>query len=436
VPAQRHARRRRPVCLIDFAFMLRAGGETRTAVAKAGYTAPEADPRQLSGRPPSVDPAIDRYSVGAVVHRLLTGQDPPRFAASRQVDSALQAHGFSASLAAHVAALLDPDPARRPPRLVPWAQQFARLLRLTTDAGYRDVAIAVAGDRCTTVLAAGPEHVASVSLSATAHLALRPDPGTPLGAESVSAARRGTGDLAVVARDEAGRLHLRTGPRWAVVPNAQARGAVHATAAGDGTVSAFVLDPSARLLEITVPLDGPPGVVPHGIALRRVFAATTGPGGRPVLAAEDPDGNLLCGDPAALTRVGLSGVGAAALCTNDYDELVCVAARPGARHLDVLGSPGGDWIDREQYPAPTPVRAVASTWLRTGLAVAVAGDVGVWAGEGELEEWTSLWTGPATAVVLGPGVGWRLQVAALAEGRVLFAEEVRAGDWPQSASRL
>jgi hypothetical protein len=424
------------VCLIDFAFMLRAGGDAEIAVAKAGYTAPEADPKQLRDRRPSVQPAVDRYSVGAVVYRLLTGQDPPRFAARREVHRSLVDHGFRDALAGHVAALLHPEPGHRPDRLVPWAQEFGRLVRPSTTRGYCDVAITVDGARETTVLAAGTEHVATARLSPTAHLVLRPDPSTPLGVETVAAARRGRGDLAVFARDEANRLHLRTAGRWAVVPGVQARGAVRAAELGDGAVSAFLVGHDAHLVEVTVPLDGPPAVVAHAAAVRRVYAAVAGPGGRAVVAAETPDGMLLCGPPDALGPVGLSGIGTAALCTNAYDELVCVAARPGDTCVDVVGSPGGEWSDRERHDTPTPVRGVACTWLRTGLAVATAGDEGVWVSGDDVSGWTPLWRGPATQVVLSPGVGWRLQLAALAEGRVLFAEEIEAGRWPQAAAQL
>jgi hypothetical protein len=278
--------------------------------------------------------------------------------------------------------------------------------------------------------------VATARLAASTHLALRHEAGTSMGATSVAAGRRGDGTLALFGRDETYRLHWRTDGAWQTVPGLQTRGAVRVAERGNSSITAFVADHDARLIEITVPLTGDLQHHTHDVRLRRVHAAAAGPGGRPHLVGEALDEQLLCGPPTALTPVGLSDIDAAALCTNDYDELVCVAARPGAREVDVIATPGGKWIDRERHDAPSAVPAVACAGLRTGLALALGTDDGLWVAVDDPPDWTQLWPGPVSHVVLSPGTGWRLQVAALSDGEVLYAEEITAGTWPRTATHL
>jgi len=66
---------------------------------------------------------------------------------------------------------------------------------------------------------------------------------------------------------------------------------------------------------------------------------------------------------------------------------------------------------------------------------AVELDSGLWVGAGR-GAWSCLWPDPVSRVALGVGYGWRVQVAALTEGRVLYAEEKVADQWPARADYL
>ena len=71
---------------------------------------------------------------------------------------------------------------------------------------------------------------------------------------------------------------------------------------------------------------------------------------------------------------------------------------------------------------------MAALWLRTGLVIAIATDSGLWV-QPQPDEWVLLWPHQVTRVALGVGYSWRVQAAALTDGRVIYAEERGVNIW-------
>jgi Protein kinase domain len=420
------------VRLIDFTFMTHAGAVGARGGGTPGYTAPETRDGTLP-----VAPMIDRYAVGALAFFLLTGKHPdgdPARAARR-----ILRRDFTESLAGHVATLLDPDPGRRPSSLAPWMADFRRLVGNATRAGtgHDDIALAVDGFQTTEIAAAGAGRIAVATANSHRHPMLsdlaEPAPGA---VKAVALARRGNGDLAMFTRDALGVLAVRVNGRWHTEKNLRVTGAIRAAAHGDGRASGFVIAAEGHLIQVTVGLDGQVECARLPQLARRVLAAVSGPSGEAFLAVEDPAGAVRCGPPDNLRRTKLSDVAAVALSVNADGEPVCVAAWPGSTELVEVAEPADDFLaKRRPIPGKPNIRDVASVWLRGGPLFAIASDSGLWVGAGR-GAWNCLWPEPVSRVALGVGSGWRVQVAAVTEGRVLYAEEKAADQWPARADYL
>ncbi len=109
------------VRLVDFGLARFATGDIRTIAGTPAYLAPEL----LGGAQPS--PASDRFGLGGVAYYVFTGTAPDMSnpggmrAALMAVPGITDREGF----AAHVMAMLHPDPARRPSNVLEWAQGLA-----------------------------------------------------------------------------------------------------------------------------------------------------------------------------------------------------------------------------------------------------------------------------------------------------------------------
>jgi hypothetical protein len=261
------------------------------------------------------------------------------------------------------------------------------------------------------------------------HPVLRAVGPGPSDATSVAAARRGNGDVLLAARTTDGALWLRADLGWHRHESVAPAGPVRLAAHGDGSVSAFTTDDRGRLVMVTVPLGGAVSQESPAAGLRRVFAAATGPDGRPVVAAEAEDGSVLCGPPNALVPVGLHGVDAADLSADEWGELVCVAVEGPADQLAIVETLVGTWDEPRRESAPKGVVDVACAAHRGGLTIAAAARSGVWvrAAGG----WTPVWRDPADRVVAVGG--WRVGLAAVAGQRVLVCTESAVGEWDDRA---
>ncbi|MFE9997692.1 hypothetical protein [Streptomyces avermitilis] len=91
-----------------------------------GYVAPEKVPNL---RLTTIE--AERYAVGVLVREALSGVRPEQLpgGASGQFEDELTHAGYSAEAAAHAALPLADDPARRPWKLLPWAERPRALLR-------------------------------------------------------------------------------------------------------------------------------------------------------------------------------------------------------------------------------------------------------------------------------------------------------------------
>ncbi|MGI5241639.1 protein kinase domain-containing protein [Dactylosporangium sp. CA-139066] len=413
------------VNLVDFAFMRPTGAVTRR-IATEGFTAPELD----------IDPANDRYSVGAVVHHLLTGAAPAAGrAAPASARRQLVDRGFSPALAEHVTRLLDAEPAARPAPLSDWAGTFAQLLDAPAErATYRDLALAADAYGGTVLAGAGGGAVATGRLSPTMYPALRRDTAGPTGVAAVSAARRGNGTVALAAGTDGGELWLRPDDCWLRVDGIVAAGPVRLAGCGDGSVRAFVVDDRDRLAAVTIPLAGAATVARFDAGLRRVLAACEGPDGAPVVLAETAGGDVVSGTPGRLLDVGLCGVDAADIAGNDWGELVCVALRRADNRIAVAETIAGEWEEPRWSPAPAESADVACTGHRNGVTLAVAAASGLWVGRpDDVAGLTRRWAEPTERVVAACGPGWRVQVAAVAQPDPVLCEEAGAGSWPEAA---
>jgi hypothetical protein len=254
----------------------------------------------------------------------------------------------------------------------------------------------------------------------------------PQGVRALALARRGNGDMAVFARGNDRSVTVRVDGSWRPLPDLAAHGPLHAATRADGSVSAYLAG-EAGLTGITVRLDGGHTVEHLTEDVRRVLAVTAGPAGDVLLAVEDHTGQVRCGPVDRLRPAGLADVDTAALCVNNHDEPVLVAAHAGAAELTEITDPGtADRASRRPVPARPGIRDVACLCLRTGLLLVVAADSGLWV-RPDRGDWTCLWPEPVQQVAAVQGYGWRVQVAALAEGRVLFAEEDAPDRWPPRA---
>jgi hypothetical protein len=414
--------------LIDFTRLTHTDATPVLPGGTRGYTAPE-----LSRPGVRVDPAIDRYAVGAVAYFLLTGVDPPHQDAGNTARRQLPRYGYPEALADHVAALLHPVPQQRP-RLTVWAADLGRLIEgaYHTD-GFEDLALTVDASRTAQIAATGGRRIAVARAGSRHQPLLDPLPlPAPQAVRALALARRGNGDVAVFARGNDRSVTVCVDGRWQTLPGLTAHGPVRAAAGGDGGVSAYTVGDTG-LTGVTVGLDGVPTVEHHTEAARRILAVTAGPGGDVHLAVEDHTGQLRCGPADRLRPVGLADVDTAALCVNNHDEPVLIAAQTGAAELTEITDPGTDGrASRRPIPARPGIRDVACLCLRTGLLLVVAADSGLWV-RPERGDWSCLWPEPVQQVAAVQGYGWRVQLAALAEGRVLFAEEDAPGRWPPRA---
>jgi hypothetical protein len=416
------------VSLIDFSFMRAAGSPETDTTGTPGYAAPEG----------GTDPARDRYSVGAITYALLTDDDPPRLhAAERALWDVHEAAGYSVELARHVAALLHPDPQRRPQPLSAWVTTFRALLgQPKGPKRYADIALALDGDGLLELAAAGTGYVA-VGRNRSGFLRVTEAETGPRDVTALAAARRGNGRIALFATDRRRALWVRAGRRWEQVPTPALAGPVRAAPQGNGTAMAFVATGSGRLLGVEVTAQDRPVVHEFGVESRRVVAAGTSPAGQAVVAVESPRGHLQCGAPEEPSPTGLRDVLAAAVTVDQWGTQVCVAYEPSANRIVRIDQLKGGWEEREDFTPPPGTRDVACVGHRGGISIAVAADTGVCVWGEELGDWTVIDKTPASRVVVELGTGGLVQVAAVASQQILYGTENGPGMWwPDSMTEV
>jgi len=415
------------VSLIDFSFMRAAGSPETDTIGTPGYAAPEA----------GTDPARDRYSVGAIVYALLTDADPPRSHAAERAPWDIHEAGYSVELARHVAALLHPEPQRRPRPLSAWAATFHNLLgQPKGPKRYADVTLALDGEGLLELAAAGTGYVA-VGRSRSGFLRVATAEAGPRDVTALSAARRGNGRIALFATDRQRSLWVRAGRRWEQVPTPTLAGPVRAAPQGNGTAMAFVATGSGRLLGVEVSAQDQPVVHKFGVEGRQVVAAGTSPVGQAVVAVESPRGHLLCGTPEEPSPTGLRDVLAAAVTVDQWGVQVCVAYEPSANRIVRIDRLKRGWEEREDFAPPSGTRDVACVGHRGGISIVVAADTGVCVWSEELGDWTVIGKAPASRVVVELNTGGLVQVAAVASQQILYGTENGPGTWwPDSMTEV
>lgn len=420
--------------LIDFTYARppdSAGGTV--AVRHRGYTPPEALYYEygLAG---------DRYSFGAVAYFLLSGAEPPLREAAEGCRAALVTSGFSAEVAAHVAALLAHEPDARPKPLTEWAARLRKLGRRPEPPGsYRTLAVTVDGTSAPVVTAASEPGAYRARLATGLAWQLTHDLGSPQRIMSLAAVTDGAGSAVTFAVTGGGTAFARKAGTWTGFGSCVPSAGLVAIRGPDGKARAHVVAQETGMLDaVTVGLDGVPRRMAGRYRVSRVLSATADSHGSIAVIVLLPDGELGCVTPDGVDVISPDGAFDAGACLDQWGELRCYRVLAGTRSLACFDRATGRWAQIADVQLPFAATEVACAGHREGVTLAVAGSGGIWVtshGDHEFGRWQRLASRPSSQVNLAMGAAWRLHLTALVEGRAGLAVE-RFGGWPSQLTML
>jgi hypothetical protein len=423
------------VHLIDFTFVVPTRSGPVTRVGTGGFTAPEGKDKGTA--------EADRYSFGAVVYFLLTGQAPQEADAASTSRNALRRADFPDAVAGHIAALLATNPLDRPRSLRDWAATL-RAMTAAVDARSErprigDLDLAVDGTGTPTVVAVGGgvERARLAVGSLWTFVADAAAPGFPMG---VRAAVDGAGETVQFVIDRSDRLWVGRSARWQEEGMAVLDGGIAVVRQADCAVTAFVVDSDGMLTAVTAGAGGPVRRIAERRYVRKVLAATMDSDGRPTIAVLTPDGELAVTSADRLDRLQPgSSTAAAGLCLSTWGELQCHCVLRGSRELVVFEQQYGVWNKQSTVEIPGSATDIACVGQRDGVTVAIAGDDGLWVTTSPgtaTPAWQRLAEEPSHRVALGVGAAWRLRLAAVLGGHVAVATEDFTGSWPAALRKI
>jgi hypothetical protein len=423
------------VHLIDFTFVVPTQSGPVTRVGTSGFTAPEGESR---GSAPA-----DRYSFGAVMYFLLTGQAPQEADAAATSRAALRRADFPDVVADHVSALLKENPADRPRSLRDWATELQAMTTAVEARPERtlvaDLDLAVDGTGTPTVAAVSSAAVSRARLAAGSLWALVPDAAAPAFPVAVRAVVDGIGDVVQFVIDRSDALWVGRSGRWVQVGRAALAGGIGVVRQPDGVATAFVVDPVGTLTAVHAGPGRPARRVDERRYVRKVLAATVDSDGRPTISVITPDGDAAVVSAGWLDRLPVENVVAVGLSLNTWGELQSHCLVDGGRELVVFEQQYGAWIKTAAAETPGTVADIACVGQRVGVTIAIAGAGGLWvttsAGSAE-PRWHRLSERPCHRLALGIGAAWRLRLAAVIDGRVAVGTEDFTGTWPAGLREL
>lgn len=416
------------VRLIDLTYVRPPNSAAGTVrVLTYGYNAPESARGDFGT-------AGDRYSFGAIAHFLLSRREPAASDAVADSQVWLARAGYSRAVAAHVAALLNPNPGARPRSLTEWTARLKALgHREAAAERYLTFAMAVDGTATPLVSAATAAGVFEARLGAGLAWQLARDPGSPAGVADLAMVTDGSGERVTFAATGDGHVWRGRSGEWASLGPAVAGSGLAAVRDPYGVATGYTIaHEDHELLVLTVSPDGGSRRIETGHPAQRVLAAAADGGGSPLVLVLSASGELLCIDVKGPTRVSRHGAISAAACADRRGELRCYRIGAGQDTLDWYERVGADWDLVETVKMPGPATAVACAGHREGIGVAIAGPGGIHAathGDTDFGPWAELTPKSASHVALAVGARWRLQLAALVDNQVAVAEEDFTGNW-------
>lgn len=416
------------VRLIDLTYVRPSNSAAGTVrVLTYGYNAPESS-RGVFGT------AGDRYSFGAVAHYLLSRREPAASDAAADSPVWVVRAGYSRAVAAHVAALLHPDPDARPKSLAEWAVRLKALgHQEAASERYLSFAMTVDGTATPLVSAATATGVFAARLGARLAWQLSRDPDGPAGVTDLAMVTDGAGERVVFAVTGDGRIWVGRSGEWTDLGPAVSGSGLAAVRDPYGVATCYTIaHDDHELIVLTVSPDGGSRRIETSHPAQRILSAAADGGGSPMVLAASVSGELLCIDAKGATQVSRHGAFSATACTDRRGELRCYRIGAGQDTLDCYERADDDWDLVETVKMPGPTTAIACVGHREGVGVAVAGPGGIHAathGDTDFGPWAEVTPKSASHVALAVGARWRLQLAALVEGQVALAEEDFVGNW-------
>ena len=392
-----------------------------------GFQAPEAARGNF-------DFAADRYSFGALAFYLLAGREPATQDTVADSRAWLVRVGPGAAVAAHVAALLDPDPERRPEVLTDWVTELRALAQTAkTSSRLRVLAMAIDGTQAPRVVGATAAGLLGARLAPRLAWRLAPDEEGPADVIDLAVVIDGAGELVTFAATKDGQLQFGRSDVWTSTGPAVVGTGLAAVRDPYGAAVAYAIACDEReLVMVTATADGRWRRSATSQPAHRVLGAATNLDGSTLALILSPRDELLCTDAAGASLVCRAGAFAAAACTSRRGELYCYRAAAQQRFLEWYERAPDGWDQVDRMMTPTTISAISCVSHREGTGVAIAGPDGVYAAtvaETSFGSWQRITSRPASHVALAVGARWRLQLAALADGRVTLAEEDFLGNW-------
>ncbi len=286
--------------------------------------------------------------------------------------------GYSSAAAAHVAALLDPDPDARPKSLTEWTAQLKVLGRgETTSERYLAFAMTVDGTATPLVGAATATGVFGARLGTGLTWQLSRDPGAPAGTADLAMVTDGAGERVIFAATGDGHVRIGRAGKWTDLGPAVAGSGLAATRDPYGVATGYAIaHDDHELIILTVSPDGSPRRIETSRPAQRVLSATVDGDGTPIVLILTAAGELVSVDAKGAARISRDGAFCAAACTDRRGELRCYRVGAGQDALEWYERAGDGWDLIETVKMPGPTTAIACAGHREGVGVAIAGPAG------------------------------------------------------------